>query len=278
VADVPEDLMKHLCLAPALCLLLLGIIPAASVAQSASNSVQLTWTASGDDSLTGSATQYDLRYATSAITAANFSSATRVTGLPAPGAPGAADSYTVTGLQPATTYWFAIKTADDAGNWSLISNVISKATTAAPDTLRPAAASVAVSAVTDSTATLAWTAVGDDSLSGTATSYDIRYSTAPITAANFSSATAATGGPTPAAPGTAQSLIVRGLSRQVTYYFALRTADEAGNRSALSNVPSATTTDTMAPAAIHNLAASFVWMSWHGSAAPSAHEARKVRL
>ena len=96
---------------------------------------------------------------------------------------------------------------------------------------------MAVSAVTDTSATLAWTAVGDDSLTGTATSYEVRYSTAPITAANFASATAATGVPAPAAPGTAQSVVVRGLSRQVTYYFALRTADEAGNLSALSNVP-----------------------------------------
>ena len=270
--------MKHPRLASALCLLLLGVIPAESLAQSAWNSVQLTWTASGDDSLTGTAAQYDLRYATSLITAANFASATQVTGVSTPGAPGASQSHTVTGLQPATTYWFAIKTADDAGNWSVISNVISKATSAAPDVVRPAPASVAVSAVNDTSATLAWTAVGDDSLSGTATSYQIRYSTAPITTANFASATAATGAPTPAAPGTAQSLVVRGLSRQVTYYFALRTADEVGNLSALSNVPSTTTTDTLAPAAIHNLAASFVWMSWHLSTAPPAREAREVRL
>ena len=263
-------------LATALSLLLLGAVPSVSPAQTTWNSIHLSWTASGDDSLTGNAAQYDLRYATSAITAANFSSATRVTGVPAPGAPGASEGYTVTGLQPATTYWFAIKTADDVGNWSLISNVISRATSAAPDTLRPAPASVAVTGVTDSTATLSWTAVGDDSLTGTATSYQVRYSTAPITAANFSSATAATGVPAPATPGTAQSVVVRGLSRQVTYYFALRTADEAGNLSALSNVPSATTTDTMSPAAIRNLAATFVWMSWHASAAP-AREAREVR-
>jgi hypothetical protein len=278
VADVPEDLMKHPCFAPALCLLLLGISPADSFAQSAWNSVPLTWTASGDDSLTGTATSYDLRYSTALITAANFASATQVTGEPTPGAPGASQSYTVTGLQPATTYWFAIKTADDVGNWSLVSNVISKATSAAPDVIRPAAAAVAVSAVTDTSATLAWTAVGDDSLTGTATSYEVRYSTAPITAANFASATAATGVPTPAVAGTAQSVVVRNLSRQVTYYFALRTTDEAGNPSALSNVPSTTTTDTMAPAAIRNLAASFVWMSWHVSTVPSAREAREVRL
>jgi len=270
--------MKHPRLASALCLLLLGTSPADSLAQSAWNSVQLTWTATGDDSLTGTASQYDLRYSTSLITAANFASATSAIGEPAPGASGTSQSHTVAGLQAATTYWFAIKTADDAGNWSLISNVVSRATSAAPDAIRPAAASVAVSSVTDTSATLAWTAVGDDSLTGTAASYQIRYSTAPITLANFASATAVTGVPVPAAPGTAQSVVVRSLSRQVTYYFALRTADDSGNVSALSNVPSTTTTDTMAPAAIRTLAAGFVWMSWHLSAAPSAREVRVVRL
>jgi phosphodiesterase/alkaline phosphatase D-like protein len=269
--------MRHLRCAPVLGLLLLlclAIAPADALAQSAWNSVRLTWTATGDDSLVGTASQYDLRYATALITAANFASATRVTGMPAPGASGASESYTVTGLQPATTYWFAIKSADDAANWSLLSNVVSRTTAAAPDVIRPAPASLAVSAVDDTSATLAWTAVGDDSLTGTATSYDVRYSTAPITAANFSSATAVTGVPAPAAPGTPQSVVVRGLSRQVTYYFALRTTDDAGNPSALSNVPSTTTTDTMPPAAIRTLAAGFVGMSWHLSTTPAAREAQ----
>jgi chitodextrinase len=277
-ADLPEDLMKHPRLATALGLLLIGAVPAVSIAQTTANSILLTWTATGDDSLTGTASQYDLRYSTALITAANFASATSAVNEPAPGESGTSQSHTVTGLQPATTYWFAIKTADDAGNWSLISNVISRTTLAAPDVTRPAPASVAVSSVTDTSATLAWTAVGDDSLTGTATSYQIRYSTTPITLASFASATVVTGVPVPAVAGTAQSVVVRSLSRQVTYYFALRTADDAGNLSALSNVPSATTTDTVAPAAIRTLAASFVWMSWHLSTAPAAREALEVRL
>ena len=264
-------------LAPTVLVLLLGAVPTPSLAQSAWNSVQLTWTAPGDDSLSGNAAQYDLRFSTATITAANFASATRVADAPAPAGPGTSQSHTVTGLQPATTYWFAIKTADDVGNWSLLSNVVSRTTAAAPDVTRPAAASLAVTAVTDTSATLAWTAVGDDSLTGTAAAYEIRYSTSPITPANVGSATAVTGAPAPAAPGTAQSVIVRGLSRQVTYYFALRTVDEAGNRSALSNTPSATTTDTMAPAAIRNLAAGFVWLSWPAAAAPSAPEPQEAR-
>jgi hypothetical protein len=134
--------------------------------------------------------------------------------------------------------------------------VASKTTAAAPDTIRPApVATLAVTGITDSTATLSWVATGDDSLTGTATAYDIRYSTSPITATTFASATVVSNAPLPAAPGTSQSVVVHNLGRQVTYYFAMRVIDDAGNTSALSNVPTATTPDTMPPAAIRDLTA-----------------------
>ncbi len=253
--------MMHPRHAPALLLLslvLLAALPAVAHAQSGSSSVTLNWTAPGDDSLAGRASQYDLRYSTATITAANFGSATRLTGMAAPAVAGSAETATVSGLAAAITYHFAIRAADESGNWSVLSNMVTKTTGAVPDTVRPAAASIAVIAVTDTSATLSWAAVGDDSLSGTAASYQVRYSTAPITLANFAGATAVTP-PTPATPGTGQGVVVRGLSRQVTYYFVLRTVDEAGNVSALSNVPSATTTDTMPPGKVEDLRTLFVW-------------------
>jgi phosphodiesterase/alkaline phosphatase D-like protein len=256
---------------------LMGFVPAAR-AQAPWNSVPLSWTTPGDDSLTGTASQFDLRYSTALITATNFGSATRATGLPAPAAPGTHQSFTVTGLAPNTIYYFAIKTADEVPNWSGLSNVVSRTTTAAPDTIRPAPiANLAVTGVTDSTAMLGWTAVGDDSLSGTATSYDIRYSTAPINPTNWASAAQVTGEPAPAAPGTAQSFQVRGLSRQVTYYFAIRASDDAGNVSALSNVPSATTPDTLPPAAIRDLTLGLLLFDWIPPAALTPRADRSLR-
>jgi phosphodiesterase/alkaline phosphatase D-like protein len=248
---------------------LVAVMPLAQTAnaQATSNSVQLAWTTPGDDSLTGTASQFDLRYSTSAITAANFASATRWTGTPAPAAPGTRQSTTVTGLQPSTTYWFAIKTADEVPNWSGISNIISVTTLPPSDTIRPArVASLVVTGTTETTASLAWTAVGDDSLTGTAASYDIRYSTSPINDANWSAATQVSGEPAPATPGTSQSHTVTGLTRQTTYYFAIRVADEAGHVSALSNVPGATTPDQTRPATVNDLG--FIW--WMDSIAPLA--------
>jgi len=88
---------------------------------------------------------------------------------------------------------------------------------------------------------LSWTTPGDDGTSGTATSYLVRYSAAPIDAGNWASAAAVTNGiPTPKAPGTAESMTVTGLIPGDTYYFAVRAQDETPNLSGMSNSPFAT--------------------------------------
>jgi phosphodiesterase/alkaline phosphatase D-like protein len=219
------------------------------------SSIVVSWTAPGDDSTTGTAAQYDLRYSTSAITAANFVSATAVTGLPAPKAAGNAETFTVTGLSANTTYYFAIETADEVPNWSAISNVPSGATT--QETTPPSTvANLGTGSETSSSIRLTWTAPGDDGNLGTATQYDIRYSTSSITSGNFNSATQATGEPSPAAPGTSESFTVAGLNANTTYYFAIKTADEVPNWSALSNIASrATLPEQNPPANVTTLAA-----------------------
>ena len=95
----------------------------AAFAQSPWNSVTLTWTTPGDDGTLGTASQFDLRYSTSPITAANFASATRWNSTPVPLASGSTQNETVTGLSPSTTYYFAIKAGDEVPNWAAISNV-----------------------------------------------------------------------------------------------------------------------------------------------------------
>jgi len=96
--------------------------------------------------------------------------------------------------------------------------------------------------VTALSVTLEWTAPGDDDDTGTARSYNLRYSTSPITSNNFNNATPVLNVPAPSAAGTKQSFSVSGLNSGTTYYFALKTTDEFGNVSNLSNVVSGTTT------------------------------------
>jgi len=106
---------------------------------------------------------------------------------------------------------------------------------------------------TSSSVTLFWTAPGDDGTSGTASEYDVRYSTSPITEANWGLANQADGEPTPQIAGSSESFVITGLDPNTTYYFAIKAADEVPNWSELSNVVSVTTPDTQAPAAIADL-------------------------
>lgn len=205
--------------------------------------ITLSWTAPGDDASTGVATQYDIRYSLAPIDAGNFLAAVALPGAPTPAVAGTTQTLQVTGLTAGTGYYFAIKTADEAGNWSAISNVLSRSTlppaadtTVPADTVDLAAAAIGLDAVK-----LTWTAPGDDGTSGTVTTYDIRVSTSPITLYTFAGNTSVGSGPTPVAAGLAQSLVVNGLLERTKYYFALRTGDEAGNYSGLSNVAVVTT-------------------------------------
>jgi len=88
---------------------------------------------------------------------------------------------------------------------------------------------------------LTWTATGDDGAVGTASSYDMRYSTSPIDAMNFATASQAANEPNPSAAGSPESMEVKGLTANTTYYFALEVHDEWGNPSGISNVAMGTT-------------------------------------
>lgn len=218
----------------------------------AASSINLSWTAPGDDGNTDTATSYDIRYSTSVITEGNFSSATQVAGEPTPQTAGTSQSMAVSGLSSNTTYFFAMKTSDEVPNASGLSNVPSATTLTSGDTTAPAAiTNLSLSDATVSSIKLTWTAPGDDGSAGTATSYDIRFSTALITDSNFSAATQAVGEPAPQAAGTSQSMTVGGLSSNTTYFFAMKASDEVPNISGLSNAASlATLAEVVSPVTI----------------------------
>ncbi len=86
---------------------------------------------------------------------------------------------------------------------------------------------------------LTWTATGDDDATGTAASYELRWSTAPIDAGNFAAATLAAT-TAPQAAGTPEAVTIT-VPPETTIYVALVVRDEQFNTSTLSNVVSATT-------------------------------------
>ena len=97
-----------------------------------------------------------------------------------------------------------------------------------------------VAAVTDSTIKLKWTATGDDSSSGTADHYDIRYSRQIIESTDWNNATQVVGEPRPSPAGQTDSMTVMGLMQDSLYYFAIMAYDEAGNSSGMSPCASGT--------------------------------------
>jgi hypothetical protein len=209
---------------------------------STGHSVMLVWTAPGDDAAIGAASRYDIRYSTTVIGTATWDTASCAANEPPPSAAGSRDTCIVTGLAPNTSYYFALKSADDRLNWSFLSNVVRGTTLAVPDTVPPAAViDLAVSHRTAHELQLTWTAPGDDGSAGTAALYDIRYSTSPMSEASWISASQAALEPAPQHAGCREMFAVSGLEANTTYYLALKTADRELNVSALSNVLSDST-------------------------------------
>lgn len=99
-------------------------------AAASSNAIRLEWTAPGDDGLSGNASEYDIRFRTGPIASAeDWDSAAACAGEPYPSKHGTKERFWVDGLALGTEYRFALRTSDEAGNWSPISNLAEKATT-----------------------------------------------------------------------------------------------------------------------------------------------------
>ncbi len=219
------------------------------------NALRISWTAPGDDGTVGAATSYDLRWSTNPIPTdishPNFLLLTQVPGVDAmsPQAAGQTEEILHQMLDIEATYYYALKSTDNAGNISLLSNVADGTTAgAAPEPV----ATLETQNPDYTTLDLRWQAPHEDGTQGgAASSYDIRQSTSPLTAANFGSADPiqVLGGtiPNPATPGVWQNVTVINLSGATTYYFGLKSTDDATLTSLLSNTPMGTTLDNVPP-------------------------------
>jgi hypothetical protein len=133
-------------------------VPPAAVADLAAtaataDSVSLTWTAPGDDASRGTASAYDIRYSMTTITDASWGAASRCSTEPTPSTAGSTETHAVTGLSAETTYYFALKTADEVPNWSSLSNIASTQTLT-EETTPPTVITTGASSITTSSARL----------------------------------------------------------------------------------------------------------------------------
>lgn len=203
--------------------------------------VALTWTSKGDDGDVGLVDSYDIRYSTEPINEENWENTVQVEDEVAPLISGSAQNFTITGLAGGTVYNIGIKSLDEAGNSSPLSNVVTVETDPA-DEINPAAITdLAIIDPRPISLKITWTAPGDDENEGTALVYDIRYSTSELTENNWEEASVVTNIPDPGIAGTQQSMIIIGLSPETSYYIGIRTTDEQYNSSELSNIALGTT-------------------------------------
>lgn len=184
-------------------------------------------------------------------TAANFASCIQMTSLSFSG-----DYRTVTlvpaaALSASTSYKIRVTTAAQDKTGVAIAAQFTTGTGfttgAAADVTAPSAVTLSSPSKGQTSVDLQWTETGDDASTGNASTYELRYSNASLSSANFSSASLVVSG-TPGAPGAAGSRTVSGLSAGVTYYFMYKICDEVPNCAYSNNLSvttdAATTTTT----------------------------------
>ncbi|PKN01685.1 MAG: hypothetical protein CVU77_04030 [Elusimicrobia bacterium HGW-Elusimicrobia-1] len=210
--------------------------------------ITLTWTAPGDDGIIGnnSGGYYIVKYATfsvvdisswtwwnsiSTTTAPNVDKGWKIKSPPS--AVGLTETQILTGLYPASTYYFAVRTVDDVANWSALDLQIGDADPAVQaqaiaTNLPPAAPTGVAAAAGNRTAALSWLA---------SPALDLKeYRISSNTVNDFSD-----GGTTLAAVVSSATLTydAAGLSNGVTYYFWIQAMDVSNLTGSTSTVVSA---------------------------------------
>jgi formylglycine-generating enzyme required for sulfatase activity len=97
------------------------------------STVTLTWTAPGDDGAAGKAEAYEVRWLNRTIVEVyDWTEGTVVGPLPNPGVAGTQETAVVRGVPGGGWRYFGLKSRDEAGNWSIISNNNQRAWPGAP--------------------------------------------------------------------------------------------------------------------------------------------------
>ncbi len=216
--------------------------------------VDLSWTATGDDADVGTATNYVIKYSEDPIT--NWVCfdylADEYVQTWMPKDANLVETYTLTGLDIGTDYYFAIVAVDEAGNAGEVSNTDNAAVT--DDIIAPARIDPTAYPGANSTQVyLEWTAITDTD------SYELRYSTSDITNdTEFQAATvyADSLNWNPKSVGSTENYTLMMPLSGTTYYFSIIAIDIAGNMGAISNPNGSAVSrasDTIKPAQITDL-------------------------
>ncbi len=177
----------------------------------APHAVTLVFTAPGDDSLSGTAAAYEVRISPSPITEATWESAQPVTVSGTPLLGGSQEHVRVTGLTPETTVHLALRARDNVSRYSGMSNDVEVALPA--DTVPPGTVTdLEVVETGTRTATLRWTAPGNDGDEARVDGYEIRYAQSRIEdEADWQAAGVAQAGLAATDPGVEETAVLSNL-------------------------------------------------------------------
>ncbi|RKZ31700.1 hypothetical protein DRQ36_01125 [bacterium] len=208
------------------------------------------WEAPGDDGDVGTASYYDFRFSTSAITEGNFDISPELTeGVPDPLPAGTPQMLTVSGLEPETDYWIAGRAFDDEDNPGPISNVLMITTPEYVDEIQPDRITDLTCGDLDPNAIeLIFTAPGDDGDTGiVGIGYEIRYQPdVDFDPIDWTFVPVYDTIP-PMMAGTEVHVYVEGLDSGREYFFTVRSLDDDGPDSDPSFVTGCWTIGTVGP-------------------------------
>ncbi|MFA5857903.1 MAG: fibronectin type III domain-containing protein, partial [Elusimicrobiota bacterium] len=193
--------------------------------------VVLSWTAPGDDNLTGTVSAYVLKYSSSGIiNSAGFDTAdTYSQSWQSLASAGQTESRVISGLIPAVTYWYAVKAVDNGSNLNIwrssadIPTINLLANTAPKDNVPSTPGGLVIDSRGYTSVTLSWTGVNINDLAGYKLYYDTDTSDIEYTG------TGSTGGGSPISVENVTSYVLTGLAQGTTYYISVRAVDTGPN-------------------------------------------------
>jgi len=190
--------------------------------------INLTWTAVGDDGTTGIATSYDIRYATYNITTNNWNYVTPCSGEPTPGISGSSENFTINSLNENTTYYITMKVYDEINNGTGLSNIVLYKTAKSPQSSAlPNTISYLTSSQQDNgSIKLSWLESISDNIAG----YRIYMSTGIM---DYTT-------PSYVVTSTQTEIIINNLTANIEYKFVVRAVDNSGNEDTNTNIISET--------------------------------------
>ena len=140
-----------------------GDIPDLSIDTIDTQSVDVSFSAPGDEYFEGTVSEFDIRYSKDTITEENFNEARKLSNVPKPVNPHEVVNWQLKGLESGISYTIAVKAIDEAGNASNMSNVVFARTI---DIVPPKAPEVATILPKDKSVEVIWKANNEPDLAG----------------------------------------------------------------------------------------------------------------